>query len=234
MVAFGFPAIGIFMALRYHMQGVGITSPFAVASVIGFIANIPLNYMFIFGFGDIPAMGAQGCGVATAISMWLSALIITLYVLTKKSLQQYMPPLRPVAPDPATIKEILTLALRWVLRSSSETAVFAGIALLVCRWVMLPLEHTRSHSMSGTCFTFQCSLSALQWQPEWGMHWELRISRGSSAALKAGILCSGVISVTTMIILLSFPTTIVGIIRLSGYLVTCSSTAQFCCAVCDH
>ena len=66
------------MALRYHMQGVGITSPFAVASVIGFIANIPLNYMFIFGFGDIPAMGAQGCGVATAISMWLSALIITL------------------------------------------------------------------------------------------------------------------------------------------------------------
>ena len=30
-------------------------------------------------------------------------------------------------------------------------------------------------------------------------------------ALKAGILCSGVISVTTMIILLSFPTAIVGI-----------------------
>ena len=61
MVAFGFPALGIFMALRYHCQGVGITSPFAVAAVVGFIANIPLNYMFIFCFGDIPAIGAQGC-----------------------------------------------------------------------------------------------------------------------------------------------------------------------------
>ena len=47
MVAFGLPAIGIFMALRYHTQGIGITSPFAVAAVIGFFANIPLNYMLI-------------------------------------------------------------------------------------------------------------------------------------------------------------------------------------------
>ena len=109
MVAFGFPAIGIFMALRYHTQGVGITSPFAVASVIGFIANIPLNYMFIFGFGDIPAMGAQGCGIATAISMWLSAIIISIYILTKPSIQQYLPPWKPVAPDPTAIKEILVL-----------------------------------------------------------------------------------------------------------------------------
>jgi MATE family multidrug resistance protein len=92
MVAFGLPAIGIFMALRYHTQGLGITSPFAVAAVIGFFANIPLNYVLIFGFGDIPAMGAKGCGIATAISMWLSALIITVYVLNKDSLKPYMPP----------------------------------------------------------------------------------------------------------------------------------------------
>ena len=39
------------MALRYHTQGLGVTAPFAIASVVGFVANVPLNYMLIFGAG---------------------------------------------------------------------------------------------------------------------------------------------------------------------------------------
>ena len=67
-VAFGLPGAALFQALRCHVQGVGIIRPFAIASVIGFFANIPLNYAFIYGHWGIPEMGAPGCGWATAIS----------------------------------------------------------------------------------------------------------------------------------------------------------------------
>jgi MATE family multidrug resistance protein len=47
--AFGMPAAALFQALRCHTQGIGVMRPFAIASVIGFVANIPLNYAFIYG-----------------------------------------------------------------------------------------------------------------------------------------------------------------------------------------
>ena len=48
-VAFGLPATALFQALRCHTQGIGVMRPFAIASILGFLANIPLNYMFIYG-----------------------------------------------------------------------------------------------------------------------------------------------------------------------------------------
>ena len=69
-VAFGMPAAALFQSLRCHTQGIGILRPFAIASVIGFFANIPLNYAFIYGELGAPELGAAGCGWATAISMW--------------------------------------------------------------------------------------------------------------------------------------------------------------------
>ncbi|GIR90014.1 MAG: hypothetical protein CM15mP89_0190 [Gammaproteobacteria bacterium] len=50
---------------------------------MGFIANVPLNYMLIFGAWGAPELGAEGCGLATAASMWISTLIILLYVLRR-------------------------------------------------------------------------------------------------------------------------------------------------------
>ena len=83
--AFGLPAAAIFQALRCHTQGIGIMRPFAVASVIGFLANIPLNYAFIYGKWGAPEMGATGCGWATAISMWLSPILISFYMTRSDS-----------------------------------------------------------------------------------------------------------------------------------------------------
>lgn len=131
MVAWGLPAIGLFQALRFHTQGLGITKPFAVASVLGFIANIPLNYAFIYGGFGAPELGAQGCGIATAMSMWLSLLIIALYMTWQQSWRKFMPGKLFATPDFALIKTILTLGLPVGLTFFLEVGVFSLIALLV-------------------------------------------------------------------------------------------------------
>ena len=130
-VGLGFPALGIFMALRYHTQGLGITAPFAFASVVGFIANVPLNYMLIFGAWGAPELGAEGCGLATAASMWISTLIILLYVVTARSLQPYLPKRWLQGPDWGRISEILVVGFPVGLTFFLETGVFSVITLLI-------------------------------------------------------------------------------------------------------
>jgi MATE family multidrug resistance protein len=130
-IAFGLPAAAMFQALRCHTQGIGIMRPFAVASVVGFLANIPLNYAFIYGKWGAPELGAAGCGVATAIAMWLSPLLISLYMARSKHLKPYLPPLRLVAPNVPVIREICRLGIPLGLSFFLEMSAFSVIALLV-------------------------------------------------------------------------------------------------------
>ncbi len=130
-VAIGLPATVIFQALRCHTQGLGIMRPFAVASVIGFVANVPLNYVFIYGKWGAPELGAAGCGWATAISMWLSTALIGIYIAASQSLRPYLPELRPVRPNPRIQLEILRLGIPIGLTFFLEIAVFTVISLMI-------------------------------------------------------------------------------------------------------
>ncbi|RLA48831.1 MAG: MATE family efflux transporter [Gammaproteobacteria bacterium] len=129
--AFGMPAAAVFQALRCHTQGIGIMRPFAVASVLGFIANIPLNYAFIYGKWGFPELGAAGCGWATAISMWLGPVLISFYMTRAETLKPYLPALKLVAPDIRTIKEIMRLGLPMGLTFFLEISVFSIVALCI-------------------------------------------------------------------------------------------------------
>lgn len=130
-VAWGLPATVIFQSLRCHTQGLGIMRPFAVASVLGFLANIPLNYALIYGQWGAPELGAAGCGWATAISMWLGPLLIATYMLRAERLRPYLPPLRLVPPKLAPIAEITRLGFPIGLTFFLEIGVFSVIALLI-------------------------------------------------------------------------------------------------------
>ena len=118
----GFPALGIFMAALIT-PGARVTAPFAMASVVGFLANVPLNYMLIFGAWGAPELGAEGCGLATAASMWISTTIIALYVLTARSLRPYLPDRWLQRPDGRRIGEILAVGFPVGL-TFFETGVF--------------------------------------------------------------------------------------------------------------
>lgn len=130
-VAWGLPATVLFQALRCHTQGIGILRPFAIASVLGFLANIPLNYALIYGKWGFPEMGAAGCGWATAISMWLGAVLIGGYILIEKSIRTYLPPLQWVAPDFSRIGEIVRLGIPIGLSFFLEIGVLSLLALMI-------------------------------------------------------------------------------------------------------
>ena len=54
------PASVMMRALQGHFEGYGHTRPAMVIAFVGLLLNIPLNYIFVFGWGAVPAMGGAG------------------------------------------------------------------------------------------------------------------------------------------------------------------------------
>jgi len=204
-VAVGLPAAAIFQALRCHPQGIGVMRPFAVTSVIGFLANIPLNYALIYGNWGAPELGAAGCGWATAISMWLSPLLILFYMLRARALRNYLPPLRLAAPDFARLGEILRLGLPMGLSFFLEVAVFSVMGLMIATLGDTAMAaHQIAYNVWDVVYIFLISVgSALATRVGHAIgardrqRVRLAIACGASYTLLLGALC--------MLVLLSLP-----------------------------
>ena len=209
-VGLGFPALGIFMALRYHTQGLGITAPFAFASVVGFIANVPLNYMLIFGAWGAPELGAEGCGLATAASMWISTLIILLYVLTARSLRPYLPDRWLEGPDWGRISEILIVGFPVGLTFFLETGVFSAITLLIATLGDAAVAaHQIAINVWDVFYIPMVSIGSAM-ATRMGHAIGADNAQGVRMALRVGAALSTLIGLTAMSLLLLFPDAIIG------------------------
>ena len=209
-VGLGFPALGIFMALRYHTQGLGLTVPFAMASVVGFIANVPLNYMLIFGHWGAPELGAEGCGLATATSMWISTVIIVIYTLTSEALKPYLPKKWLQPPDRQRISEILIVGIPVGLTFFLETGVFAAVTLLIATLGDVAVAaHQIAINIWDVFYIPMVSIGSAM-ATRMGHAIGAQNPSGVKMALRVGALLCGMIGALTMLLLLLFPEAIIG------------------------
>jgi MATE family multidrug resistance protein len=74
--AWGIPAVMCYITLRYVCEGLGHTLEPMVIVGVALIVNGVLNYIFIYGKFGFPEMGGEGCGWATAITMWFEFFLI--------------------------------------------------------------------------------------------------------------------------------------------------------------
>lgn len=86
-VSFGFPALAVYAVLRSYCEALGRPEPVTIISIIGLIADIPLNYIFIYGHFGMPELGGAGCGVATALVLWINVLLLAVYTAFTKRQQ---------------------------------------------------------------------------------------------------------------------------------------------------
>lgn len=210
-VAFGLPAAALFEALRCHSQGIGIMRPFAVAAVLTFLANIPLNYALMYGRWGLPELGAAGAGWATAFSMWLGAGVLCFYMTRAEGLQRYLPPWRLVAPRLDAIAAILRLGLPLGFTLFMEVAFFSVIALCIATLGEVAMgAHQVAFSMWDVVYMPLVSFgSAL------AIRLGHAIGAGDRAALSLSIRCGTAMTVLVgllgMIILLSSPAFLVSL-----------------------
>lgn len=145
-VALGMPGAALFQALRAFSDGMNHTRPSLWISLIGLAVNIPSNYVLIHGgdgltalFGDwlpiwvqaLPALGAFGCGIATALSLWIMCLAMALYTRRARVYREVSLWHLPSLPRLKVIGELLYVGLPIGVAIFVEVTLFTVIALLI-------------------------------------------------------------------------------------------------------
>ena len=130
-VALGFPAIGMYQALRGMTDGLSRTKPGMVIGLLGLLLNVPANYVLVYGKLGLPEMGGVGCGVATTIVMWFMLACMVIYLKRSKIYAACRLFERFEWPRWSVQRGLLGLGLPIGISLFSETSMFALIALLI-------------------------------------------------------------------------------------------------------
>lgn len=75
-VAFAMPALVYSLVYRFICEGYSKLMPIIKVVVALVVCNLVLNFLFVFGVGDISGLGGAGCGLATAVSACVVLFII--------------------------------------------------------------------------------------------------------------------------------------------------------------
>lgn len=130
-VALGFPAIGMYQALRGMTDGLSRTKPGMVIGLLGLILNVPANYVLVYGKLGFPELGGVGCGWATTLVMWFMLGCMVIYLKRSKIYAVCGLFERFEWPQWSVQKGLLGLGLPIGISLFSETSMFALIALLI-------------------------------------------------------------------------------------------------------
>lgn len=147
-ILWGLPAFMLFVNQRSFLEGFSRTRPAMIIGMLGLAFNVPCNYVLIYGKFGLPAMGAVGCGVATALCYWFMAVAMFYYLRRDPQYRDLRPIFAPLFSrrpegraagaleqrprfDPALMLRILRIGLPSALALFFEVSLFAVTALLL-------------------------------------------------------------------------------------------------------
>lgn len=130
-LTWGIPAWGVYLVLRFFSEGLGATRPTLGIGLLGLPANVFANWVLMYGALGAPALGAVGCGHATAAVWWLECLAMAFYVLVHSRYREHRLWARVDRPDPVKIREILRVGLPVGIALVAEVGMFSAVALVM-------------------------------------------------------------------------------------------------------
>lgn len=173
-VAFGLPGIALYETMRFYSDGMGHTRASLMFALLGLAVNIIANGILVYGgpglvglFGsgvpailaDIPARGAVGCGIATAISMWTMCLGLLLYSRRARAYGAARVGAAFSYPSRAQIGELLQVGLPVGVAIFAEVSLFTLIALFLAGYGKVVIAaHTVALNFSSVLFMLPLSL----------------------------------------------------------------------------
>ncbi len=130
-LSWGMLPVFIFIALRLFSEGIGRTRPVLLISVVALVVNVVANDALIFGHWGLPALGAPGCGMATAIGMWVMLLGMVALLGLSRGYRVYGLFQHWDWPCWGALRHLLGLGLPIGVGLFLETGIFATVALML-------------------------------------------------------------------------------------------------------
>lgn len=159
-VSWGAPGICLLLVLRYFSEGCGYTAPTMYLGVLGIVFNVPLNYILIYGKLGFPALGAVGCGWATALVFLLQMLIMAVWIALRPEYRRYHLFARFEWPNWYRLRELLIIGLPIGTMIFVEGSLFVGAALLIGSLGAVPIAaHQIAINFSALCYMIPLGLA---------------------------------------------------------------------------
>lgn len=157
----GLPAMTVFLVLRFTSEGIGATRPIMYASLFSLVCNVFLNYVLMYGKFGAPALGAVGCGLASAITMWLMTIGLAIHILRHPRYQplQIFSKVAPIRWD--ICREIISLGWPIMITIGAESGLFSAISILMgTLGVNVAAAHQIALNFAATMFMVPLALSS--------------------------------------------------------------------------
>ncbi|MDH4020503.1 MAG: MATE family efflux transporter [Xanthomonadales bacterium] len=160
-ISWGAPGICLLLTLRFFSEGSGYTRPTMYMGLLGIVLNVPLNYVLMFGKLGLPALGAEGCGVATSIVIWAQLLMMFFYVRWHAHFKEFELFRCWDWPQWSAISKLLKIGLPIGTGIFVEGSLFIGAALLIARLGALPASaHLIAINYSALMFMVPLGLAS--------------------------------------------------------------------------
>jgi MATE family multidrug resistance protein len=128
-ISWGAPALTCYFALRGLSEGLSMTLPSMFFALGGLCVLAPLGYVLMFGKLGLAPQGARGCGIATAMVLWMEMLGFALYVARHPNYRGLNLGERFDPPDLGRIRELLKIGLPMAVTLLAEGGLFVAVAL---------------------------------------------------------------------------------------------------------
>jgi MATE family multidrug resistance protein len=120
----------LFLAAKQFSDGLGITTPAAVITLIALLINTVLNWVLIYGHWGFPAMGLDGAGYATDAARLFMAVAMLGWVLTRTSYKVFLT-LRDRIGSREHLMAIFKVGLPSGFQYFFEIGAFASAAIII-------------------------------------------------------------------------------------------------------
>ena len=160
-IVWGGPAIFMFLALRFTTEGIGRTRPIMYASLFSLVCNVFLNYVLMFGKFGAPALGAVGCGLASAITMWALMFVLVTYMMVSRVYAPLKIFARVGRLRVGALKEIIMLGVPIAVTITAEAGLFNAVSILMgTRGASIAAAHQIAINFASTMFMIPLALSS--------------------------------------------------------------------------
>ncbi|MBO1255546.1 MATE family efflux transporter [Alteromonas sp. 5E99-2] len=185
------PGFALYQWLRNYAEGLGLTKPTMMITLIGLCINILANYILIYGKFGLPEMGGSGCGLATCAVFYGMLLANLMYVLNAKKLKPFALFQQWHRPHLATMFSSFTLGFPIALTLLFEVSLFALVAILLAPLGTVSVAaHQIALNISAMFFMFPLSLGmavAIRISYRLGQGDHLAAKHAAQSALLIGI-----------------------------------------------
>jgi MATE family multidrug resistance protein len=120
----------ILLVFLDFMMGLGHTRIIMIYSIISVMMIIFFSFSFIFGKFGMPALGIAGAGWGVAVSNWIGAFILAIYVLTHKNYRRYISHIFNLS-KPSYLWELIQVGVPMGFMFCVEVSFFFVLVLLM-------------------------------------------------------------------------------------------------------